>query len=1373
MKNNIYLLYLILTVVIFTVNIKAQTVVTPISSTPVYIGYSSTGSTSCQSSSLTIILEGKSDADQSKAEWLAGSNISYRIKLPNGFKFISGPGDIIVTDNLTSPDDCQIGLHYENSSGTEFEFVYSLQAPSSGSENVKITIQGLVIACTKLGSYGDITRIAGIHGTDGSMAGNNVSDNVSHGFLDSRIGGTISGTIQKYNYYYGWWDGKYHYSNTSNLTTLKSSDPAYTYCADTSYRYYFQFATGPSGPTISTYKLYENNSYTNVSSTSPNLTFNPDDNQTNLFQYTIRGEDNNGCQYKLMDSIDIQHNALPPPATFVDSDPSQDIVHDTVFAKDSDPTQLKGYMTYSNPTNSVTSYYSNDPGVDNLGSGSYLFSPSEAPVKAITIYYTATNGTCTANYAMPHRFTVYDPSQAPASWLQITSGNKVPFCQSQGDLSFKVVAPTGFVLYEVYFYYVRFQGDKNHTELDYYPSYSSESKTFTVNTEIIEEYNQGNLLIQAWFYNTTDLTYQYQTTNISIFPKRNLKILGLPKPTSGSSAINDSTVVLCGSTKDTLYLRFLPENGFLNFYKVDNTGKETLMSQALGLQYQNDPYFRKVVPYQVFNEVANGDTSIHFLIKYKYPGSKYSDSQCPDSIQRRIKFNSPIDVVDTIVSPSQVPYCVNDDIQINIKYPSNINYSSHDKFIWNYGDGTGDYIDSNLTKEHTFVRPGKYILRFKTNLYSLPTGTCNNDLIDTLKIGAKPIADFDIYQNFLNEQANIISNARIDIPNLSTPVSDPDTIYNWYWDLGDGTQQSLNLNSLSHTYNSINRDPYKIVHIVQSGWGCSDTITKYTPVFRIKSPDDNNSYYEDFNDLTSANSWYASGWYKRDTLKSSWENNIANGNKIKADTNQASWNTSGYSIDNSSAKNNSYKVTYANNEISWVESPVFDLSNLTLPMISFNSWVNTDNSFDGACVQYTICDSVAFGKEKWNTIGQYNQGLGWYNSFTVVTKPGGSLEGWTGDTSSTWEFSAFRLNQVKDSLKKHSGAKYIRFRIVFASNGDNYLNKNFDGFSFDNFFIGERNRRVIVEEFCDYQDTHYIPNIDSYFLDPQALRIQYHTSTFTSGDSINRQNPADPSARALYYGIGNALPRGVIDGILEDNSSPFLSWGEDAFFKRSLMVAPFNLSVSHTATDKLSISATIHKVGSMAPKNYVLQIAVIEREVTGNGITFTNVLRSMVPNAAGTRIDKSYDWSTDKTVTVEWNPFRAPESDYRVIAFLQDEDTKEIYQSGFDSIQMSEASMLSVLKTGMKGTGGSVSINDAKLSPNPTSGDLKVSFNGITSDSYTLTIIDGMGKPMKSQMISSGTGGTIINTDELSPGMYYLKIDGEGQTIIKKFSLVK
>lgn len=130
---------------------------------------------------------------------------------------------------------------------------------------------------------------------------------------------------------------------------------------------------------------------------------------------------------------------------------------------------------------------------------------------------------------------------------------------------------------------------------------------------------------------------------------------------------------------------------------------------------------------------------------------------------------------------------------------------------------------------------------------------------------------------------------------------------------------------------------------------------------------------------------------------------------------------------------------YQNNENGFVQSPCFDFSNLSFPVLEMDIWWDIETNFDGSNISYTL-DSG----QTWQVLGNVNSGINWYNQSSVMGFPINEPV-WNGDDingSNAWL-------RAKQEMKNLAGEKNVQFRIHFYSDES----VNYEGFAFDNFRI--------------------------------------------------------------------------------------------------------------------------------------------------------------------------------------------------------------------------------------------------------------------------------------------------------------------------------
>lgn len=981
----------------------------------------------------------------------------------------------------------------------------------------------------------------------------------------------------------------------------------------------------------------------------------------------------------------------------------------------------------------------------------FLFIPSEASsTSSLYLHYSIKNKfNCTSEYNIPYQFSVVNPLASPPSFVHDLNPSG-PICEQIESIHFSVY---GF--------------GKKIERIDLlYDGYSENlysGRSYIVNGLTLKPKlhasNKYSIPIKIWLTGTTNPIVDY----FSIYPRRKVEINGITKSSTDDINYRDSTS-LCSVNKDTLLLSGFPVGGNFSvaLCSTDNSTCDckdpicfnTLPNLGINVDLSNSSL--KLIPEEVFKHLSKSSYTSIIDISYTYPA--YSIGACAEIRHLYLRFNSPTNLSFTTI-PITEPYCQSDTLKLKLK-----NNNKGDKVLINYGDGfsTLNY-DTATSYSHYFNKPGKYAIRFKTIRNS---STCNNDIIDTIRIGAKPIANFNVENNYEKVTTKLSSLAVLKIKNSISDNGLMDKINSWSWHYDNGTEALNRSDSISYTtYEHYKAHPYIVTHIVKSAWGCSDTLVRAIPIFPII--DLSKSLYEQKFNMNDSTGFYQSFDYNVGG-KSSWKYQSPSGSIIHSVS--PAWFT------NNGKKDTSYNAS----EFSWIESPAFNLNQLSLPMLCLDTWCLTEHQLDGACLQWTFADT-SFGKEKWQTIGLKDEGVNWYNSnivvsmLSIVEDNGLFHPGWTGSTGDNWLNSRFNL----DEIKTKAGNRAVRFRILFVSNADNAPG-NYDGFAFDNFFIGERNRKIIVEEFCDYEkfETEFTqPDISN---NKQLIRIQYHSRFMHHDDKINNDNIGEVGARNLLYGY-STLPLASVDGkYLDDAHSFFGNAGEYNFKNRQLETSPYTIIINQVNVYNNELNFKVHLTRNSLLNNkgpFTIQSLVLEDSVYANNLSFTNVFRKFLPNAAGQHIE-SYDWAINETKVIDrlFTPFikltsRADnDTSLILVVFIQDETTNEIYQAEAYYVKYVDVKNMFPKKLPMR----LASFDDISLYPNPSQGLINIQFNAsITEESFTYRIFDIYGKIVNSGVIKKGMSEIDLSTQFLPVGFYQFQLMNDTLVNSKAFSIIR
>ncbi len=230
------------------------------------------------------------------------------------------------------------------------------------------------------------------------------------------------------------------------------------------------------------------------------------------------------------------------------------------------------------------------------------------------------------------------------------------------------------------------------------------------------------------------------------------------------------------------------------------------------------------------------------------------------------------------------------------------------------------------------------------------------------------------------------------------------------------------------------------------------------------------------------------------------------------------------------------------------------------------------------------------------------------------------------------------------------------------------------------FTLNAYERVVLLEDFtntscppCVDSDAAIIETLEAFGAGGcGVISIQYHVSWPSPFDPFYLAARTENNARTSYYGVdGVGVPYVVIDGIEllpPGQGAEDASQMQSAVDRRLKVVSPIELSVRNTTNGTAGQAEVDVTVLSEVPTaHYHIRIAVVESDIhyeADNGLDhFDNVLRDMLPNADGRTLDNLVVGSTQTisesyTIDGDWKA-----GDLSVIAYVQNEDTKEIIQA--------------------------------------------------------------------------------------------------------------
>jgi hypothetical protein len=676
---------------------------------------------------------------------------------------------------------------------------------------------------------------------------------------------------------------------------------------------------------------------------------------------------------------------------------------------------------------------------------------------------------------------------------------------------------------------------------------------------------------------------------------------------------------------------------------------------------------------------------------------------------------------------------------------------------WDLGEGPSSHLSTTSNQvNYKFLTKGSKVIE----LTAVSNWGCMADTIVPIEVDEPPNANFTWFKS--DECGD-----NIRLVNTTKNSAGNQNGIQFIWDFGDGTDTTHTV-SPTHTYTAPGPSNY-LISLIAGFSDCADTINQ---VFAQRPAISSFPYFENFE--SGKNGWELEYDYDND-LQANGRWTLGEPTKINlsgAHSGDSCWVTG-------------TTGNYRSNDTTYVTSPCFDFSNLERPMMRV--WLNyIMDENDGVVIQYSTDTGTTV---RWNKLGDspqngFNSGIKWYTKDGIASSPGKQKPsernvGWTGSTNGKWV-------EARHNLDVLAGEPYVRLRFAIGT-GESTED---EGFAFDDIWIGERSKNVLLETFVN--TSSIVSKSANDKMNPiiannnkDVLSVQYHVSfPGPQQDPLNWDNQADPSARALYYGISES-PFAVVDGNLY--SGVPLVFNEEVLQLQSLRDAEFRIQLQTARNGnnldiKAELTADSAALANLQPHNpsdVTLHIVVIEDSITvgqlpansvKNGETlFLNTLKQMFPTAAGTNY--THGWTNGEIEKVSLSApltnYKGGDSDWKVIAFVQDNQTRAIYQAVYNNSN-NPTTGIDVLPEGQAAISGFL------VYPNPAAGMVNIAFGEALDQIHQLHLINQLGAVVKVEQLSNGIKQHSINTASLAEGVYYLVLtDAKGNRSTEKLMIMR
>jgi hypothetical protein len=230
--------------------------------------------------------------------------------------------------------------------------------------------------------------------------------------------------------------------------------------------------------------------------------------------------------------------------------------------------------------------------------------------------------------------------------------------------------------------------------------------------------------------------------------------------------------------------------------------------------------------------------------------------------------------------------------------------------------------------------------------------------------------------------------------------------------------------------------------------------------------------------------------------------------------------------------------------------------------------------------------------------------------------------------------------------------------------------------------------------------------------------IKYQMSWPPPGDPYYT---AEGGTRRNFYGV-NSVPTLYIGGIEAKNTTEYLN---QTLTKEKGKLAFFSLKMDSKITGPtkiIEVNATVTPY--VTSTDFVIHFAVIEKETTQNAATngekkFRQVLMKMLPDAAGTMMNCVENSPLNFNFTADLSGTKTEQfTDLAVVAFIQNIENKEIYQSALNmTVGINDRNLPRDLET--------------TIYPNPFSDQVKINIHSSESATLSVAVISLDGRKVK------------------------------------------
>jgi Secretion system C-terminal sorting domain len=270
--------------------------------------------------------------------------------------------------------------------------------------------------------------------------------------------------------------------------------------------------------------------------------------------------------------------------------------------------------------------------------------------------------------------------------------------------------------------------------------------------------------------------------------------------------------------------------------------------------------------------------------------------------------------------------------------------------------------------------------------------------------------------------------------------------------------------------------------------------------------------------------------------------------------------------------------------------------------------------------------------------------------------------------------------------------------------------------------------------------------------------LQYHMG-FPGNDPFYAMNPVVADSREPYYNIVD-VPYAIIDGGRGDNPNYRFDFNPNILEQQDISLAvlednKFDLKLdTRFSGNVVNITVDLKALESIEQKPISLQIAVTELEIRDlvgdNGETvFESVVKDLVPEPSGTLFEHGWDIGTTEHVELDWDMVNIFNEDkIRIVASVQDVETKEIYQATIDNPGIPNGVRETIIDNNL----------GFLIYPNPAQLNTSIQFKDALEQDVIINIYDNVGRVVKQEQMKSGEIEKNLSLTGMDAGIYLVKV---------------